>query len=77
MDEQTRQRYERRIRMILPVAKLFVIKAFKILRAGVSQSVMMWMIGLDQNSAGSIPAAGASRDLSNELKCPFRGAEIR
>src|SRR5215208_2299439 len=77
MDEQTRQCYERRIRMILPVAKLFLIEAFIILRARVSQSVMIWMVGLDQNPAGSIPATSASCDLSNELKCPFRRSEIR
>ena len=77
MDQQTRERHERRIRMVLPVAKLFVVEAFIILRTRMSQSVVIRMIRLNQNSSGTIAAPGTSRDLSDELKRSLRRSEIR
>src|SRR6185295_12009750 len=77
MDQQTRERHERRIRMVLPVAKLLLVKPFIILRARVSQCIVVWMISLDQDSSRPITTTGASRNLRDELKRSFRGSEIR
>src|SRR5262245_43953620 len=77
MDQQARERNERRIRMILPVTKLLFIKRLIVLRASVSQSIMIWMIGLDQNSSRPIAASCASRHLRDQLKRSFRRSEVR
>src|SRR6185369_1198871 len=72
MHQKTRQRHEWRIRMILTVTKLFVVEPFVILCTCVSQSVVIWMIRLNQNSARSIAPAGAACDLRDQLKSSFR-----
>src|SRR6185369_10164080 len=77
MDQQTRECYERRIRMILPVPKLLVVKMLVILRARMSQSIVIWMIRLNQNSSRTIAAPGTSCDLRDELKRSFRRSEVR
>ena len=61
MDQQTRQRYKRRIGMILPVAQLFLVKSLIVLRTRMSQSVMIWMIRLDQYPSRAIATPGSSR----------------
>ena len=63
--------------MILPVAKLLIIEALVILRTSVSQRVVIRVIGLNQNLSGPVTTAGASRNLSDELKRSFRRTEIR
>src|SRR5690349_17592120 len=76
MDQQTRERNERRIRMILTVAQLFFEKRPVILRTRVSQCVVVRMIRLNQDSSRSIAASGATRDLRDQLKRSFRGAKV-
>src|SRR5690348_15238371 len=76
MDQQTRERDERRIRVILTVAQLLFEKRFVVLCARVSQCVVIRMIGLNQDSSGSISASGATRDLRDQLKRSFRGAKV-
>ena len=63
--------------MILPVAQLFVVKSFIVLRTRVSQSVVIRMIRLNQDSSRTIATSGTSRDLRDELKRSFRRSEIR
>src|SRR4029079_1193642 len=63
--------------MILPVTKLLVVKRFIILRARVSQSIVVWMISLNQHSSRSITTTSTPRDLRDELKRSFRRSEIR
>src|SRR5215217_3911514 len=71
MDQHTRQCYERRIRMILPVAQLFLVKRFIVLRTRVSQSVMIRMIRLNQDPSRTIATSRSSRNLRDQLKSPF------
>ena len=63
MNQEARQRDERRIGMILPVTNFFVVEAFVVLCAGVSKRVVIRMIRLNQNFAGTIAATSASRNL--------------
>src|SRR4051794_34667794 len=56
MDQQTRERHKRRIRMILTIAQLLFVEAFVILCIRVAQGVVIRMIRLNQNSARSIAA---------------------
>src|SRR5215216_5681825 len=63
MDQQARERDERRIRMILPVTKLLFVKPLIILRASMSQRVVIRMIRLNQNSSRAITTTRATRNL--------------
>src|SRR5215213_7058407 len=71
MNQQTRERHERRIRMVLPVLNFLVVEPVVILSAGMSQRVVIRMVSLNQDSAGPIAATSAPRDLSDQLKGPF------
>src|SRR5215217_4440942 len=77
MDQQTRERHKRRIRMVLPVPQLLIVKTFIVLRARMSQSIVVWMIRLNQNSSWPITSTRATRNLRDELKRSFRRSEIR
>src|SRR5690242_5878325 len=77
MDQQTRERDERRIRVILPVAQFLFVERFVILRARVAQGVVIRMISLNQDSSWPITASRASGNLRDELKRSFRGAKVR
>src|ERR1051326_6790949 len=77
MDQQTRERHKRRIRMILTIAQLLFVERFVILCTRVAQSVMIRVIGLNEHSSGSIAAPGPSCHLSDELKGSFRGTKVR
>src|SRR5689334_5793024 len=76
MDQQTRERDERRVRVILPVTQLLFVERFVILRARVAQSVVIRMIRLNEDSSRPITASRASGDLRDELKRSFRGAKV-
>src|ERR1051326_118053 len=70
--EERRERDERRVAQILAVAYLFVEEGFVVLRAGVSLSVVVRVISLNQHAPGKSPATGAARDLCDELERPDR-----
>ena len=77
MDQEAGEGDERRIGMVLAIAQLLLVKRLVILRARVSQSIVIWMIGLDQNFTGPIATTRTSRDLRDELKRSFRRAKVR
>ena len=58
--------------MVLSVTNLFVIETVVVLRASMSQGVVLRMVSLNQNPAGPITTTGAPRDLSYKLKRAFR-----
>jgi hypothetical protein len=58
--------------MVLSIVDLLVVKTFVVLRAGVTESVVIRMVRLNQYLAGTIAASGASGDLSDQLKRPLR-----
>ena len=72
MDQQTRERHEWRIRMVLAVTQLLFVKTFIVLRACMSQRVVVWMVRLDQNSSRPIATTSTSRNLRDELKRSLR-----
>src|SRR4051812_12817091 len=63
--------------MIATVANLFVIKAAIVLGRGMTQSVMVRMIRLNQHASRQVAAAGAARHLCNQLESSFSRAKIR
>src|SRR6185369_7825348 len=77
MDQQTRERHERRIRMVLPVAQLLFVKTLIVLRTRMSQRIVIRMIRLDQNSSRPIATSRPSRHLRDQLKRSFRRSKIR
>src|SRR6266481_1474127 len=76
-NQQQSQRHERRITVIASMANLFIIESAIVLGAGMSQGIVMRMIGLNQNASGQITASGAAGNLSDQLESPFGSAEIR
>ena len=64
-NEQERERNERRIAMVSTVANLFFVEPAIVLRGRMAQSVMVRMIGLNQNASRQISATGAAGDLGN------------
>ena len=50
-DEQERERNERRIAVVSTVANLFFVEPAIVLRSRMPQSVMMRMIGLNQDAS--------------------------
>ena len=62
--------------MVLSVANLFIIKPIVVLGARVSQSVVIRVIGLDQDPAGTITAPRTTGNLRYELKGSFGGSEV-
>src|SRR5437588_6176714 len=75
--QQQREHDERWVTMISAMSNLFVIEPAIVLRRCMPQRVMMRMIGLNQNAAGQVAAAGASSDLSYQLKGALGCAKIR
>src|SRR5688572_28143346 len=62
--------------MVLPVLHLFVIKTFVVLRARMTQRVMIGTVSLNEHLARSISATGATRDTGAQLRRSFRGTEV-
>ena len=77
VDHQRCQRHKRRIRMILTMANLLFIKARIVLRAGVSQGVVIRMVGLNQHLSGPITSSRPTGNLGDQLKRSFRCAKVR
>src|SRR6185312_2973021 len=71
MNQQRCERHERRIRMIVPVANLFLIKRFVILGASMEKRVVVRVVSLNQNLSGKISAAGTTSHLRQQLKSPL------
>ncbi len=76
MQEQGRKRYERWIRMILPMADLFLVKAVVVLRASVSERVVAWVISLHQYLPRPVASSRTSGNLSNELEGSLCGSKV-
>src|SRR6266478_1372495 len=72
-----RQHKERRIAEALPKFYFLGIKAFVILLARVPQSVVLRVISLYENLSGLFAATRTSGDLSDQLKRPLGGTQIR
>ena len=47
MDQQRAERNKRRISVVLAMANLFIVKTVVILRASMSESVVIWVISLN------------------------------
>jgi hypothetical protein len=62
--------------MVLSVANLFIVKTIVVLGARVPQSVVIRVIGLDQNPARTITTPGATGNLRYELKGSFGRSEV-
>lgn len=62
--------------MILPVANFLVVETVVILSAGVTQSVVIRMISLNQDLTRPFTAASTTRDLRDELKRALCLAEV-
>src|SRR6185436_16773237 len=77
MNQQTREGHERRIRMVLPVAKLFLKEPFIVLRARVSQRIVIRMISLNQDAPRSITTSRTSCYLCNQLKGSLCRPKVR
>src|SRR6185295_4880775 len=76
MDQQTRERHKRWVRMILTIAQLLFIEAFVVLCTRMAQGIVIRMIRLNQHSSWPIAAPGPSCHLSDELKSPFRCSKV-
>jgi hypothetical protein len=48
-----------------------------VLLDGILNRVVLWIVSLDQNSAGKLAAPRAPRDLRQQLKRPLSRAKIR
>src|SRR5690348_4408439 len=77
MDQQARERDERRIRMILTIPQLLFVERFVVLRTRVAQSIMIRIIRLNEHSSRSIATPRSSGNLRDELKRSFRRAKVR
>src|SRR5438034_10814797 len=73
--QQQGERDEGRVAVIAAMPNFFLVKSAIVLRLSVAQSVVMRMISLNQNLPGQIASAGASRNLSDELKGSLGSAE--
>ncbi len=74
--QQECQGHEGRIAVIASVTNLFVIKPAIVLSRRVSQSVMMRMVSLNQDSPRQVTTARATGDLGYQLKRSFGGAKV-
>ena len=57
-------------------AQFFVVEAGEIVAGGVLHGVVILKIGLQNHLAGRLAAPGTSRDLGEQLKGTFGGAEV-
>src|SRR5882724_1041606 len=63
--------------MVLAVTNLLTVKTCVILSARMTQSIMIRMIGLDQNPAASFASTRPAGDLRKQLKCTLGRPKIR
>src|SRR5438067_744613 len=75
-DEQERERNERRIAVISTMANLFLVEPAIVLRRRMPQSVMMRMVGLNQDASRQIAATCTAGNLGDQLKGALGSAEI-
>ena len=63
--------------MILAMADLLVVKTDIVLGASMPESVMIWMVSLNQDLAWEVPTSCSTGHLGYKLKASLRGPEIR